>query len=307
MSTLVAGGCGFIGSHLVRRLLSEGEEVVIFDLYPNTMLIKDIADKLTIVRGDSTCLVDILHAVKDHGVRDIYHLIGLLADVSQEKPGLALKVNVESTLNFLEAARIMNLGKIIFTSSSAVYDPKELPPVGESVAPRPTSVYGATKVMSEFYGMHYNKLFGVDFVALRFTTLYGFGKSGGSTGICSKMIEQSAMGEPVRVDVADAVTDWLYIKDAINSLLLARSAKNPQQRIYNIGAGTYSVRQVADVVRQLIPAAQIQLEAKRTFPWPPSYTWVKAEEELGYKPLFTIEGGVRDFIEECKARGRNRT
>jgi UDP-glucose 4-epimerase len=307
MSILVAGGCGFIGSHLVRKLLEEGEKVVIFDLHPNTALIKDIADEVKIVQGDSTSLADILHAVKENDARDIYHLIGLLADVSQVKPVLALKVNVESTLNILEAARILNLNRIVFTSSSAVYDPKESPPVDESVAPRPPSVYGMTKVMSEFYGMHYNKLFGIDFVALRFTTIYGFGKAGGSTGICSKMIEQSACGEPVKVDVADAVTDWLYIKDAVNSLLLARRVGNPRQRIYNIGGGTYTVHQVADMVKRLIPDANIELEAKRTFPWPPAYEGARAAEELGYRPSFDLERGVRDFIEECKRRNVNRT
>jgi len=302
MCILVGGGCGFIGSHLVRKLVEEGEKVVIFDLQPNIGLIEVIADKVNIIRGDATSIVDILHAVKENDVRDIYHLIGLLADVSQEKPLLALKVNVESTLNFLETARILKLNKVIFASSSAVYDPKESPPVSESVAPRPPSVYGATKVMSEFYGMHYNKLFGVDFRALRFTTIYGFGKSGGSTGICSMLIEKSAFGYPVKVDVADAVTDWLYIKDAVNSLLLARRVDNPKQRIYNIGGGTNSVRQVVDIVRRILPDANIELESKRVFPWPPIYDWLKAQEELAYKPAFNIERGVRDFIEECKKR-----
>jgi UDP-glucose 4-epimerase len=306
MSVLVAGGCGFIGSHLVRRLLAEGEDVVIFDMYPSTTLVEDVVDKVKIVRGDATSLGDILHAIKDNGVRDVYHLIGLLADVSQVKPMLAHKVSIESTLNILEAARLEKLNRIVFTSSSAVYDPKESPPVDESVAPRPPSVYGMAKVMSEFWGMHYHNLFGVDFVALRFTTIYGFGKSGGSTGICSKMIEMSAFGEPVKADVADAVTDWLYIKDAIDSLLLARRSGNLRQRIYNIGGQTYSVRQVADVVKQMIPGARIDLEAKRTFPWPPSYDCSRAEKELGYKASFNIEMGVRDFIEECKKRRANR-
>ncbi len=300
MSILVAGGCGFIGSHLVRRLVDEGESVVIFDLQPNLRLIEDIADKIKVIRGDAASVVDILHAVKENNVRDIYHLIGLLADVSQEKPLLALKVNVESTLNFLEAARVLNVGKVVFASSSAVYDPKEPPPVRESAATCPPSVYGATKVLSEFYGMHYHKMFGVDFRALRFTTIYGLGKTGGATGICSVLIEKAAFGQPVKVDAADAATDWLYIKDAINALLLSLRVENPKQRIYNIGGETKSVRQVVDVVRKMLPDANILLESKRVFPWPPAYDWTKAQEELGYQPLFDIERGVRDFIEECK-------
>ena len=204
MAVLVAGGSGFIGSHLVRELLKKGDRVVILDQAPNTKLIGDIVGQLKIVRGDATNLVDILHTVKENGVRDVYHLIALLADVSQEKPLLAFKVNTESTLNFLEAARILSLRRIVFASSVAVYDPKATLPVSESSPLRPASVYGETKVSSEFYGMHYHKLFGVDFRALRFTTIYGLGKSGGSTGICSMLIEKAALGQPVEVDARPA-------------------------------------------------------------------------------------------------------
>jgi nucleoside-diphosphate-sugar epimerase len=302
MSVLVAGGSGFIGSHLIRELLEKGEEVIIFDLAPNTKLIEDIKDRVKIVRGDATNLVDILHAVQENGVHDVYHLIALLADVSQEKPLLALKVNVESTLNLLEAARILRLGKIIFASSVAVYDPKAKPPVSESSRLQPASVYGATKVLSEFYGMHYQQSFGVDFRALRFTTIYGRGKTGGSTGICSMLIEKSALGQMVEVAVADAVTDWLYIKDAVRSLVLAREAAGLKERIYNIGAGTYSVREIVERVKKQLPNSRFRLRSEKTFPWPPSYDWSKASDELGYAPLYGIEDGITNFIEEVKKR-----
>lgn len=302
MAVLVAGGSGFIGSHLVRELLRKGDRVVILDQAPNTKLIGDIVGQLKIVRGDATNLVDILHAIKENGVRDVYHLVALLADVSQEKPLLALKVNTESTLNFLEAARILSLRRIVFASSVAVYGSKATLPVSESSPLRPASVYGETKVSSEFYGMHYHKLFGVDFRALRFTTIYGLGKSGGSTGICSMLIEKSALGQPVEVDAADAVTDWLYIKDAVRSLMLVRDIDSPKERIYNIGAGTHSVREVVETVKQLIPDASFRLKSAKTFPWPPSYDWSKARDELGYTPLFNIEEGIKDFIEEVKKK-----
>jgi len=304
MSILVAGGSGFIGSHLVRKLTGMGERVVIFDQLPNIEAIHTIRDKVKVVRGDATNIVDILHAVKENDVRDIYHLVALLADVSQEKPLLALKVNVESTLNFLEASKILKLGKVIFASSSAVYDPKASPPVNEDASLRPVSVYGATKVLSEFFGMHYHKLFGVDFRALRFTTIYGLGKSGGSTGSCSKMVENAVLGLPTKIEVADAITDWLYIKDAVNSLVKIREIQDPKGRIYNVGSETLSVRELVEVVRRIIPGATIEMEARNVFPWPASYDCTKAQEELGYKPSFNIEEGVKDFIEECRKRGK---
>ena len=114
------------------------------------------------------------------------------------------------------------------------------------------------------------------------------------------MIEKAARGEAVSGDVRDAVTDWLYVKDAVQSLLLACKLENPKSRIYNIGGGSYSVGEVADIVKKYLPAARINLEAKRTFPWPPSYRWDRAEEEMGFAPLFDIDKGVRDFIEEAQ-------
>jgi len=300
MAVLVVGGSGFIGSHLVRALVEKGEDVVIFDLSPNIKTIKDIVDRVKIEQGDAVNMVDVLRVIKQNNVKDVYHLVALLGDVSQQKPLQALKVNVETTLNLLEAAIILGLGKIIFASSVAVYDPKASPPVNEDAPIKPASVYGATKVLSEFYGLHYNKLFGVDFRALRFTTIYGLGKFGGATGLCSLLIEKSALGEPIKVDIADAATDWLYIKDAINSLLLARDAENLRKRVYNIGGSTHKTREVAEVVKKFIPDVEIELESKKTFPWPSSYNCSRAREEIGYKPSFTIEEGVKDFIEEVR-------
>lgn len=302
MSVLIAGGCGFIGSHLARKLVEMGEQVVLFDLAPNTDMVKDILDRVKLIRGDATSMIDILHALRDNRVEVVYHLIAFLADVSEVKPSLALKVNVESLLHFLEASRIVNLRRIVFASSVAVYDPFARTPVGETAPLRPRSVYGATKVMSEFYGMHYQRLFGVDFRALRFTTLYGLGKSGGSTGICSLMIEKSALGEAVRGEVADAVTDWLYIKDAVNSLILAKEVDQPGERIYNIGGSSHSVREVADIVGRLLPDSDIRLDAKKTFPWPPAYDCAAAQREMGYTPAFTINEGIQDFIRETKKK-----
>jgi nucleoside-diphosphate-sugar epimerase len=303
MAVMVAGGCGFIGYHLVNHLVGLGEKVVVFDAQPNPSLWGNTGGQVEVVKGDATQIVDILQAIQQFKVRDVYHLIALLGDVSQKKPLLALEVNVKTTLNFLEAARLFQLGKVVFASSVAVYDANEPAPVGDEAPTNPGSVYGATKVLSEFYGLHYHKNFGVDFRALRITTLYGLGKVAGSTGICSFMIENAARGEEVTGDVRDAVTDWLYIKDAMNSLILAREVPNPKRRVYNIGGGSFSVGKVAEIVKGFIPDARIHLEAKRQFPWPPSYTWDAARDELGYQPQFSIEKGVQDMIEEARRTG----
>ena len=116
------------------------------------------------------------------------------------------------------------------------------------------------------------------------------------------MIEKSALGQAVRGEVADAVTDWLYIKDAVNSLILAGESEQAMDRIYNIGGSSHSVKEVADIVRRLIPNADIRLEARKTFPWPPAYDCAAAKRELGFTPAFTHEEGVKDFIRETRKK-----
>ena len=278
-----------------------GEKVVVFDSQPNLSLLGAVGGKVELVKGDATQMIDILQAIKQYQVKEVYHLIALMADVCHQKPLLALKINVETLLNFLEAARLMSLQKIIFASSVAVYNAGEPAPVGEEAPTNPSSVYGATKVAGEYFGLHYQRNFGIDFRALRFTTIYGLGKSTGFTGICGLMIEKSARGEAVAGKFRNAVTDWLYIKDAVNSLLLIRDKTGPS-RVYNIGGSSHSVGEVAEIVKKIIPGAKISLEAQQLFPWPPSYRWTRAEAELGYRPLFDIEAGVRDFIAEVRGK-----
>ncbi len=84
MAVMVAGGSGFIGSHLVRRLGDLGEKVVVFDAAPNMALLEDVQTKIEIVKGDATQMVDILQAIQHYGIEEVYHLIALLADIQME-------------------------------------------------------------------------------------------------------------------------------------------------------------------------------------------------------------------------------
>lgn len=302
MPTMVSGGCGFIGSYLTKKLVEESEEdVVVFDKRIDNERLGWAADEVKTVQGDATNRDSVLQAVEKNNIDSVFHLISLLGSKSRRNPTLAQKVNVGSLLHFLEVARITeSLNKIIFTSSVAVYDPKETPPVKEESPPGMTSVYGATKSLCEFYGSHYHRFHEIDFRALRFTTIYGPGKAGGSTGPLSQMIEKPARGESIKVNSADAVTDWLYIKDAVKGLLQVWRTENLKHRIFNIGGNSHSTREVAEIVRNYIPDAEIELKSEKTFPWPDSYDYSRARNELGYKPSFGIKEGVKDFIKEVR-------
>lgn len=297
MSVMVTGGGGFIGSHLVRKLVEDGEDVVVFDSSPNTQLICDVLERVKFVKGDISDLRDVFDAVKRYGVEDVFHTAALLVFDCEENPLRALKVNVEGTVNVLEAARLMGLGKVIFTSSVAVFSPNLPGPVRDDAPTYPITVYGATKLMGELYGMKYVRSYGVDFRALRFTWVYGPGRSRGASAFSSLMIEKPALGEAVKISHNEETSgDWLYVKDAVKALILARKAESPEHRIYNISGGVYSLRHVSNIVKRMIPDATIEFDPESSVRRS-SYEDTNARLELGWHPSYTIEEGVREHIE----------
>ncbi len=106
MSILITGGTGFIGATLSRKLLERGHDVVLFDVEPNYKIINDIQDGVKIIRGDITLPMDILDVVKRYEVKDVFHLAALLSDTAEKAPLSAFRVNVEGTVNVLEAAKL---------------------------------------------------------------------------------------------------------------------------------------------------------------------------------------------------------
>ena len=299
---MVTGGCGFIGSHLVRKLVNEGERVVVFDSSPTTTLINDVRESIEYVRGDISDFRNVLDVVKTHEVRDVFHTAAMLINSCENNPMRALRVNVEGTVNLLEAARMMKLSKFVFTSSVAVFSTGLQSPIGDDAPTYPRSIYGMTKLVSELYGLKYQRSFGVDFRALRFTWVYGPGRSRGESAFSSLIVENPAIGEPVKIPHKEETSgDWLYVKDAIKALILVRDVENPNRRIFNISGEVHPINHIANIVRKYIPDACIEFdpEAKlREY----SYDDRNAREELGWHPSYDIEEGIRDHIKEVKKR-----
>jgi len=178
MNVLVTGGTGFIGAHVIRGLLNAGHQAVAFDFLPDADSLTDVADKIKIVRGDVQDLPTILAIIKNFGVTHVVHTPSMLTKDSQEKPSLALNVNVLGTVNILEAARLMDLRKVTYMSSTAVYGiTEEGQLIDEEYPKRPVTIYGATKLLCEHYGENYSRDYHIGFAALRFPIVYGPGQS----------------------------------------------------------------------------------------------------------------------------------
>ena len=308
MSILLTGGSGFIGIPLAKELVRKGYEVVIFDAQPNPNAFGDLVDRVKIVRGDVTVFSEVLDAVNANKVGDIFHLAALLSSACEERPLLGFKVNVEGTLNLLEASRIAGVKKFIFPSSIATYGEGVTLPVNEDTRQEPGSFYGATKVFCELWGLQYFRKFGLQFRSVRLPSIIGAGRAdGGASVYASLMIEKPAKGEEYTVYVDEETSiPLLYIKDATMLLVSLYEASEMESRILNVGGITPTAGEIAQKVNEYVAGTKVKFEPNPAVvamvrKWPQADS-SKIKRELGWSVSYDLDLLVRDFIEEVSFR-----
>jgi len=309
MAKLITGGLGFIGVNLARALLAKGEEVVLFDIVRASPLIHDIKDKVKIVQGDLASWAEVLAVVKQYKIDGIYHTGALLSASAEERPITAYQVNAGGTFNILEAARLFNVKRIIYTSTIASYG-LGLNVVNEDTIQMPISMYGVTKVFSERLGEYYYRKFGVDFRAVRLPSVIGPGRgAGGASAYSTLMISEPALKRPYTVFVEeDVVMPLIYIKDCVECLIHLYEADNAKlkRRVYCIAGFSPTTKEIYDEVKRILPRADLRFKPDRELTeivrsWPKSLEETRAFEEWGWKTKFHLRETVEDFIEEVQA------
>jgi UDP-glucose 4-epimerase len=313
MNILVTGGLGVVGSWVSRRLVHEGHRPIIFARHLTTSLIPDIIDKVDIVMGDISDIPSIIRVLKEYRIKTVVHLAALMGRAAQFNPLVGFSINAGGTVNVLEAARIMEVERVVFTSSKLALSPiigdhsyPTYKPVDETYGAypaAPTTVYGIAKVASELMGNTYSEQYGFEFVALRFAQVFGPGKSGGQT-VLAQIIENAMSGYPTVIPQgSDEKDDMTYIKDVANAVVLACFAKNVQHRLFHIGTGKgYSYADFAQSIRKVYPSAVIDIGPGLRRP--PGLGFVmdisRARQELGYIPTFSPDEAVKDYVEVMK-------
>jgi UDP-glucose 4-epimerase len=312
MKVLITGGMGVIGAEASRRFVKEGYRPTIFARHRDDNLINDIVDKVDVELGDVTDLPRLMDVIKRNEITHIVHAAAFVGAVSQANPALSINVNVNGTVNVLEAARLFNVKRVVYTSAKGVYGPilgdygaPVYKPIPEDMPKNPKRIYDAAKQMSEHLCVYYNDNMGIDTVVLRFATTYGPGKSArhGKMGITSQIVEAPAAGKPFHLaQGGDEKDDFIYNKDSALGIYRATIAENPKSRIYNIGSGVGStLRDFERALRKHIPDADIKIGPGLNFlgmPYPPHgvYDISRARNELGFKPEYDIESGVADYL-----------
>ena len=316
MNIMVTGGLGVNGAWVTRQLLEQGHRPVVYENRMDSLLLPDIIDKIDIVIGDIMDLATVIRTIKEYKIQRICHLAALMPGTAQANPLLGFQVNAIGTMNILEAARIMDVERVVFTSSMSAFSPftgeygyPTYKPVDEDYPKYPTTlVYGATKVASELMCFQYKQISGLDFVILRFCEVCAIGKKArhGPIAIYSTMIENAMLGKPTVIPRGgDEKADIVYVKDVANSIVLACFAQDLKHNVFNIGAGKgYILRDIVNAIRKIYPDASFNIgPGLDYFGLGRAYCIFdtsRAREELGFKPKFTLEESIRDYVKTMK-------
>lgn len=299
MKILVTGGAGFIGSYLIPALLTDGHSVTVFDLVAKPPALDGYHDRIDYIRGDLGSSADLYRAMMSCQPAGVFHLGAILAGPCEENPVRGFQVNFGSTQALLDACVALGVRRFFMISSISVFGRDALEPVSDHAVKNPETVYGQTKLASEHLLQWYAKKHGLDTRALRFTWVFGPGRTTGITALYSSLIlDAIARGEAIAVPNPEERGDWLYVKDAVKAILTLWNAQDVRQRIFNITGGVHSIREVIELALRIMPNARVRLgkDGPGLSPYPVAYDDAAARSELGWKADYSIETAVAEHL-----------
>jgi UDP-glucose 4-epimerase len=294
---LVTGGAGFIGSHLVDKLVKQNHQVIVLDNFSTgrSKNLDHIANKIQLIECDISQKGDWQESFKN--VDKVFHLAAL-ADIvpSIESPADYYNSNVNGTFNILEACRRYKIKKIIYSASSSCYGIPDEFPTKETAEIRPQYPYALTKNIGEQLIMHWCQVYNLPAVSLRFFNVYGpRSRTSGTYGaVFGVFLAQKLAGKPYTV-VGDGTQtrDFTFVSDIVGALIAAAESDVSGEAI-NIGSdNTYSVNQLVELL-----GGDVVHIPKR--PGEPDCTWAdisKAKTMLNWSPKVSLEEGVAILLE----------
>jgi UDP-glucose 4-epimerase len=301
-SVLVTGGAGFIGSHLVERLLADGCRVTVLDNM-STGRLKNLAHVASDPRL-SVEEVDVADARRIapyfQGVEWVFH-VAALADIvpSIQQPLVYHRANVDGTVSVLEAARHAGVKRCLYTASGSCYGIPDLFPTPETAPVRPQYPYALSKYIGEQYALHWAQVYRLPVVSLRLFNVYGpRSRTSGTYGaVFGVFLAQKLHGQPMTV-VGDGTQtrDFTFVTDAVDAFVTA-ARSTVSGEVFNVGsANTYSVNRLVELL-----GGDVVHVPKR--PGEPDCTFAdiaKIQRVLGWTPRTSFEAGVRIMLENIE-------
>ncbi len=296
MKVLVTGGAGFIGSHVVDKLLRENCQVIVLDDL-STGLSSNIDKAAGFIEMDirSDKLLDIFAAEKFDYV--IHLAAQTMVPKSLEAPDFDCQVNIAGTVNVLEACRKTGVRRVVFASSAAVYGDAVSIPIEEQVITKPTSFYGLSKLVVEKYLAMYKEIYGLDYVVLRYANVYGERQGdGGEGGVISIFARKIHCGQPLLIFGDGGQTrDFIYAGDVATANYQAMVTTGHANTVYNISTQTEtSVNNLAELLATVAgkDVEKVYSQSREGDIYRSSLSNVQACNNLQWQPVMPLYDGL---------------
>ena len=302
--SLVTGGAGFIGSHLVHALLARGDEVRVLDNFSSGKLenLDGLQGPLQVLEADLRDPVAVAAAVR--GVEQVFHHAAFVSvPASMEDPAGCFDVNVQGTLTLLEAARQAGVRRVVLASSAAVYGDSDALPLVEDTPLRPLSPYALSTQINELQAAYYTNSFGLDVVALRYFNIFGPLQAPDSQYAAAVpiFVRRRVNGQAVTIFGDGGQTrDLVYVSDVVRANLLACVHPDAPGRVFNVCSGReLTMIELVGMIDHLLPGAP---PPEMAAPRPGDiYRSVgsprRSAELLGFQPSVPLEQGLIETID----------
>ena len=309
MRALVTGGAGFIGSHIAQRLVATGHEVVVLDNFftgsrANVAAIGGSRD-VRVVEGDVRNLETVEACAE--GCEVIFHEAAIVSvPFSVERPQESHDVNIQGTLNVLQAARKARTRRVVYASSAAIYGEEPTLPKTEAMRPEPMSPYGVEKITGEHYLATWSKLFGVETVALRYFNVFGPRQDPKSaySGVISIFVDRILGGRPITFfGDGSQSRDFVYVANVVDANILAATREGVSGRAFNVACGKRTtLRELATLIEAAAGRTVERSSAEpRAGDIKDSVADIDlARELLGYAPAVDVEAGLRVLVDHVR-------
>lgn len=301
---LVTGGAGFIGSHIVKRLVDDGVQVRVVDNLSTGQArrLDALRSAIQFIEGDLAEKKIARRAVE--GIDFVLHQAAVPSvHRSVADPVGTNRANVTATLNLLESCRRAGVRRLVYAASSSAYGDTEVLPKHEDMPPHPLSPYALQKFVGERYCRLYHELFGLETVSLRYFNVFGPGQDPHSeySAVIPKFIKGLLAKQPITIyGDGEQSRDFTYVDNVVEANLLALEAPDAAGKMCNIGCGERITlnRLVTLLEQQLGTKAQVSYTAPKAGDVRHSLADMeRAKVLLRYRPEIMIEEGLRQTIE----------
>ena len=308
-ATLVTGGMGCIGAWALHELVKRGVRAVNFDASADRhrldwLMSREEQSQIAFVQGDLRDADAVNAVVAEHGVARVIHLAALQVPMCRADPVLGAQVNVTGTVNVFEAARNNGIGHIAYASSIGVYGPpSDFPPglIPHDAPRNPRTLYGAYKVCNEQTAQVYFHDGGISSACLRPYTVYGVGRDQGMTSEPTHALVAAVKGQPYEIGFCGEM-QFHYAQDVARQFIRCAETPLDGAYAYNLGGQTSSVEQFADIARELLPDARIEV-ADMPLPFPAGFDDSELRKRYATVYETPLAEGIAATIEHIRRLG----